>query len=340
MAPKAKILLLGPLDHAHKEWEALSEFGELVEPVSKNREEFLKECRDGKLDGVVAAFRPFSSVAVTGKFDEELCKVLPKSWRYLGICGAGYDSADPEACSKRDPPLLVSNVPGVPDDATADTAMFLLLGAIRNFNISMYNLRQGDWRGKPPPALGHDPQGKVLGILGMGGIGRNIKRKAEAFGMTTIYHNRSQLDPEMAGGAEYVSFEELLKKSDVLSVNVPSNPQTRHLISTEQFKLMKPTSVIINTARGPVINEAALVEALNKGEIAGAGLDVFEDEPKIHPGLQGNQNVMLLPHMGTYTGETQHKMEAFVIDNIRSALTGKGLISMIPEQRKQGLDKN
>ena len=231
-------------------------------------------------------------------------------------------------------------MPGVTDDATADTAIFLLLGAIRNFNISMYNLRQGEWRGKPPPALGHDPEGKVLGILGMGGIGRNIKRKAEVFGMTTIYHNRRKLDPEMAGGAEYVSFEELLTRSDVLSLNLPSNPKTRHIISTEQFKLMKPTSVIINTARGPVIDEAALVEALDNNEIAGAGLDVFEEEPKIHAGLKDNQKVMLLPHMGTWTSETQHKMEALVIDNIRSALAGKGLISMIPEQKELGLDKN
>jgi len=227
----------------------------------------------------------------------------------------------------------------MPDDATADTAMFLLLGAIRNFNISMYNLRQGDWRGKPLPALGHDPEGKVLGILGMGGIGRNLKKKAAAFGMTTIYHNRSKLDPELAGGAEYVSFEELLKRSDVLSLNLPSNPKTRHIISTEQFKIMKPTAVIINTARGAVIDEAALVEALNNGVIGGAGLDVFEEEPKIHPGLKDNQKAILLPHMGTWTGETQHKMEAFVIDNIRSGLGGKGLISLIPEQKEQGLDK-
>jgi glyoxylate reductase len=167
----------------------------------------------------------------------------------LTLSGAGYDSADPEACSKRDPPLLISNVPAVTDDATADTAMFLLLGTIRNFNISMYSLRQGDWRGKPLPAFGHDPQGKVLGILGMGGIGRNIKKKAAAFGMTTIYHNRKKLDPELADGAEYVSFEELLKRSDVLSLNLPSNPKTRHIISMDQFNLMKPSCVIINTAR-------------------------------------------------------------------------------------------
>jgi len=226
----------------------------------------------------------------------------------------------------------VSNVPTAVDDATADTAIFLMLGALRNFNTSMHALRRGEWRGKPAPTLGHDPQGKVLGILGMGGIGRNMSKKAAVFGMTTIYHNRRKLDDEKAGGAEYVSFEELLKKSDVLSLNLPLNPRTRHIISTEQFKLMKPTCVIINTARGAVIDEAALVDALNHGVIAGAGLDVFEEEPKIHPGLVKNDKVILLPHMGTWTSETQAKMEVWVIDNIRAGITKGKLISIIPEQ--------
>ncbi|EXJ85052.1 D-3-phosphoglycerate dehydrogenase [Capronia epimyces CBS 606.96] len=305
MATKPKILLLGQIDHAHRQWETLDSVGELIRPQSTNRADFIKECKSGKLDGVVAAYRTFGSVSITGFFDEELCKVLPKSWRYLASCGAGYDQIDAHACSARDPPLLVSNVPTAPDDATADTAIFLMLGALRNFNTSMAALRRGKWRGSPVPALGHDPQGKVLGILGMGGIGRNMKKKCDAFGMTTIYYNRRQLDPELAGGAEYVSFDELLKRSDVLSLNLPLNPNTRHIISTDQFKLMKPTAIVVNTARGAVIDEAALVDALDKGLIAGAGLDVFEEEPKIHPGLVANEKVILLPHMGTWTRETQ-----------------------------------
>ena len=207
--------------------------------------------------------------------------------------GAGYDQIIPDACSKRDPPLLVSHTPAVPDDATADTAIFLMLGALRNFNTSMAALRRGEFKGKPPPALGHDPQGKTLGILGMGGIGRNLKRKAESFGMKIIYHNRKELSSEMAGGAEYVSFEDLLKTSDVLSLNLPLNVKTRHIISVDEFKLMKPSAIIINTARGPVMDEAALVDALNQGVIAGAGLDVYEEEPKVHPGLVMNEKVLL-----------------------------------------------
>jgi glyoxylate reductase len=215
-----------------------------------------------------------------------------------------------------------------------------MLGSLRNFNTSMVTLRRGEFRGQPGPALGHDPQGKTLGILGMGGIGRNIKGKAAAFGMTTIYHNRNELSPEMADGAKYVSFEELLKTSDVLSLNLPLNAQTRHIVSRDQFKLMKPTAVVVNTARGPVMDEAALVDALDQGLIAGAGLDVYEEEPKVHPGLIKNDRVILLPHMGTWTKETLEKMETVVIDNIKSAVAGKGLLTIIGEQKNLAAKMN
>lgn len=317
---------------AQKEYQQLSELGELITPKATNREEFIRECQDGKLDGVVVAYRTFHSISVTGRFDEELCNVLPKSWKFLCHCGAGYDPIDADACSKRDPPLLVSNVPTAPDNATADTAIFLMLGALRNFNHSMVNLRRKQWKGDLGLALGHDPQGKVLGILGMGGIGRNMSKKAAVFGMTTIYHNRRKLEEEKAGGAEYVSFEDLLRKSDVLSLNLPLNPKTRHIIGAEQFKLMKPSCIIVNTARGAVMDEAALVDALDQGLIAGAGLDVFEEEPKIHPGLIKNEKVILLPHMGTWTEETMYKMEMWVVDNVRSALQTGKLMSIVPEQ--------
>lgn len=137
--------------------------------------------------------------------------------------GAGYDQIDVHACSARNPPIRVSNVPTAVDDATADVNMFLILGALRNFNAGMHALRQGKWRGQPAPPLGHDPQGKTLGILGMGGIGRNLKKKAEAFGMKVTYHNRRQLNEELSGGAQYVTFDELLSTSDVLSLNLPLN---------------------------------------------------------------------------------------------------------------------
>lgn len=329
---KPKVLLLGKIIHAHTTWQSLNDIAELVSPTATNRADFIQECKDGKLDGVVAAYRTFDSVTITGLVDEELVNALPNSLKYLAHCGAGYDQVDVHACSARTPPIRVSNVPTAVDDATADVNMFLIIGALRNFNAGMLALREGNWRGQPAPILGHDPEGKVLGILGMGGIGRNLKKKAEAFGMSVIYHNRRQLTEDLAGGAEYVTFDELLAKSDVISLNLPLNKNTRHIIGKPEFDKMKDGVVIVNTARGAVIDEAALVDALDSGKVYSAGLDVFEEEPKIHPGLVRNPNVMLVPHMGTWTVETQTAMEEWAIGNVRLALETGKLKSPVPEQ--------
>ncbi|KAF2717589.1 glyoxylate reductase [Polychaeton citri CBS 116435] len=330
---KPKVLLLGKIDHAHETWNSLSSLADLIEPKSTNRADFLKECASGELDGVVAAYRTFGSVSITGIWDAELVSALPASLCYCSHNGAGYDQIDVSACSERKPePIRVSNVPTIVDDATADTGVFLILGALRGFNTSMIALREGKWRGAPPPPLGHDPQGKVLGILGMGGIGRNMKKKCDAFGMKSIYHNRRKLSEEQADGAEYVSFEELLARSDVLSLNLPLNKHTRHIISTEEFKKMKDGVIIVNTARGAVIDEDALVKALDSGKVLSAGLDVYEEEPKVHPGLVKNPHVMLVPHMGTWTVETQTDMEKWTIGNIKAALETGKLNSPVPEQ--------
>ncbi|OGM49115.1 glyoxylate reductase [Aspergillus bombycis] len=329
---KPKVLLLGEIIHAHTTWQSLGDIAELVKPTATNRAEFIQECKDGKLDGVVAAYRTFDSVSITGLVDEEVVNALPSSLKYLAHCGAGYDQVDVHACSARTPPIRVSNVPTAVDDATADVNMFLIIGALRNFNTGMLALREGKWRGQPSPALGHDPEGKVLGILGMGGIGRNLKKKAEAFGMRVIYHNRRQLTEELAGGADYVTFDELLAQSDVISLNLPLNKNTRHIIGKPEFDKMKNGVVIVNTARGAVIDEAALVDALDSGKVYSAGLDVFEEEPKIHPGLVRNPNVMLVPHMGTWTVETQTAMEEWAMENVRLAIEAGKLKSPVPEQ--------
>ncbi|OKL60118.1 putative 2-hydroxyacid dehydrogenase UNK4.10 [Talaromyces atroroseus] len=334
---RPKALLLGEILYADKTWDALSDVADLITTQATNRAEFVQQCKDGKFDGVVAAYRTFGSISITGPFDEELVSVLPKSLLFVAHCGAGYDQIDVHACSARDPPIRVSNVPTVVDDSTADVNMFLILGALRNFNTGMVALREGKWRGQPNPSLGHDPEGKVLGILGMGGIGRNLKRKAEAFGMKVIYHNRRQLSDTLADGAEYVSFDDLLAKSDVISLNLPLNmtasqKHTRHIIGKPEFEKMKDGVVVVNTARGAVIDEAALVEALDSGKVFSAGLDVFEEEPKVHPGLLRNPNVMLVPHMGTWTFETITAMEEWTIANVRQAVEKGTLKSIVPEQ--------
>jgi glyoxylate reductase len=208
-----------------------------------------------------------------------------------------------------------------------------MLGALRRITIPFQAVRKGDWRGKNFQ-LGHDPKKKVLGVLGMGGIGQAVAQRAKAFGMTIQYHNRNQLPASEEQGAKYVSFDELMQTSDVISLNLALNPSTRHIIAKAQFDMMKDGVVIVNTARGPIIDEAALVDALNSGKVFSAGLDVFEEEPKIHPGLMENENVVLLPHVGTSTWESQKGMELLVLQNLRSAVEGKGLVTQVAEQKK------
>ena len=223
MASKPKVLLLGTIDHASalEAYEALSSLATLITTSATNPKDFLAECRNGALDGVKVIYRTFQSVSLTGRIAGEIVDALSKIG-VKAIChnGAGYDQIDVQACT--DAGIYVSHVPVAVDNATADTALFLLLGALRAFNSPLLALRNGKWRGGSPP-LGHDPEGKVLGILGMGGIGKNLKKKAEALGMKVIYHNRRKLSSEDAGGAEYVSFEELLSGSDVISCNLPLN---------------------------------------------------------------------------------------------------------------------
>ncbi|KAF5693196.1 d-3-phosphoglycerate dehydrogenase [Fusarium globosum] len=331
MADKPKVLFLGSIKQAHEEFASLGEIVEPVYPKSNQRSAFIEETKSGAFDGVKAIYGTNKSVGITGPFDAELLDILPKSLKFICHNGAGYDPIHVPECTSRG--ILVSNTPTAVDDATADITIFLLIGALRNISSSIFTLREGTWRGTPPPSLGHDPQGKVLGILGMGGIGRNVARKARAFGMTVRYHNRSRLSPDLEDGAEYVDFETLLKDSHVLSLNLPLNPKTRHTIGKPQFDIMKRGIVIVNTARGAVMDEAALVEALESGQVASAGLDVFENEPEVHPGLLKNKNVLLVPHMGTWTVETERLMEAWAMDNVRLAVTEGKLKSIVSEQK-------
>lgn len=267
-------------------------------------------------------FRIFSQSfsQVTGLFDEQLVNGLPDTLKFICHNGAGYDqstsyfpfplsltdesrahplacvtSVDIPSCTTRR--IQVSNVPVAVDDATADTALFLLLGSIRQFGPSQRSLYSGNFNSSLP--LSNDPKGKLLGIVGMGGIGRAFAKRARSMGMKVQYHNRNRLSPELEDGAEYVdTLEGLLESSDVVSLNLPLNEKTKGLMGKEEFGRMKKSAILINTARGGVVIEQALVDALEKGEIAGCGLDVYEEEPKIHEGLLKSAKAFLLPHVG------------------------------------------
>ncbi|TGJ81880.1 hypothetical protein E0Z10_g6901 [Xylaria hypoxylon] len=323
------VLCIGTLADAVKEWQALSSKYSLLEFPSGTREEFLANCRNGVYDSVVGCYRSNNSTRFTGRFDAELVDALPKSWKYIAHNGAGYDSVDVDACSRRQ--IAVSNTPIAADGATADVGIFLMLGAMRMAYFSLTSLRTGKWLGDTP--RGHDPKGKTVGILGMGGIGRAFAYRARAFGMRIIYHNRRRLDPSLEKDAEYVSFDDLLAKSDILSLNLALNKSTRHIIGAPELARTKPGVVIVNTARGALIDEAALVEALDSGHVSAVGLDVYENEPKIHPGLVKNERAFLLPHVGTYTYETARAMELLVLRNLETVVDEGKMLTLVAEQK-------
>lgn len=288
------------------------------------------------------------NIQLTGPFDAELVSKLPPSLKYICHNGAGYDNIDVAACTSRGLPSLsiafstranlslldiqVSHTPRAVNAATADIAIFLLLGALRRIHIPYAAIRASKWRG-PSPQLGYDPQKKVLGIIGMGGIGREVAARARAFGMTIQYYNRSRLSADLEQGAKYVSFEELIKTSDVISLNCSLTKETTGLIGKKEFAAMKKGVIIVNTARGKLIDEQALVDALEEGKVFSAGLDVYEEEPKVNQGLLDNPNVVLLPHIGTSTWETQRDMELLVLENLESAVRKEALVTRVPEQQ-------
>ncbi|KAJ5391492.1 2-hydroxyacid dehydrogenase [Penicillium cosmopolitanum] len=306
--PSQAALLIGEITHARKEWESLSSLLALKEFPNGTREEFIKNCKAGQYDDVVAIYRSNTS---------------NKSLRYICHNGAGYDNIDVPACTQKN--IAVSSTPVAVNNATADVGIFLMIGALRQAYVPQAALRAGQWHGKT--TLGRDPQNKVLGILGMGGIGREMATRAKAFGMKIQYHNRSRLSPELENGATYVSFDELLANSDVFSLNLALNASTRHIIGAPEFSKMKDGVVIVNTARGALIDEKALVAAIDSGKVGSAGLDVYEKEPQIEPGLVNNPRIMLLPHIGTMTYETQKEMEVLVLDNLKLAVEKGELIT-------------
>ena len=213
--------------------------------------------------------------------------------------------------------VRVAHTPGVLTAATADLAMALLLSTARRIVESDRYVREGRWKGWSPTLMrGMELNGAVLGIVGMGRIGQAVSQRAEAFGMQVIHHSRS-------GGC---SLEDLLAQSDVISLHCPLTPETHHLIGQEAFEQMKPSAILINTARGPVVDESALVDALETGQISGAGLDVFEAEPQIHPGLISNPSVVLLPHIGSATIATRRKMGLMVASDLVRGIAGEPLL--------------
>lgn len=268
---------------------------------------------------------------LTEKVDEELLDTAGDQLKVVANVAVGFNNIDVPACEARG--VVATNTPQVLTETTADTAFGLMLMATRRFGEGERIIRSGTpWQWGMFYLLGMGLQGKTVGIVGMGQIGQAMARRCVAFGMTVVYADEFELDEATAaalGGARRMPLDELLATADVVSLHCPLTESTRHLINAESLAAMKKTAYVVNSARGPVVDEAALVAALQNGDIAGAGLDVFENEPQVHPGLLECENVVLLPHLGSATTETRTAMADLAARNVLALLDGAEAITPV-----------
>jgi glyoxylate reductase len=271
-----------------------------------------EECRD--VEGILVN---------SSQVNEEVLSAAPKL-RAISNCGVGYDNIDVAACNRRRIPI--TNTAGSLEETTADLAFTLLLATARRAIEADRYVREGRWdRWQWGLMHGLDVHHKTLGLLGFGGIGRPMARRGLGFCMRILYYarHRAAESVERELHAEYVDLETLLRESDFISLHVPLTPETRHIINGKAISQMKNTAILVNTARGPVVDEGALVEALSSRKIAGAGLDVFEGEPRVNPNLASLDNAVLAPHIGSATGETRLRMATLAVRNLLAMLAGE-----------------
>jgi glyoxylate reductase len=317
--PKPKVLATHPL---FEEARAILDRNCDVEYWSRSeripRDEFLRCAKDK--EGLVCL--------LTERVDEDLLKAAPKL-RIASNVAVGFDNIDVAACTRRG--VVATNTPGVLDETTADFAWALMMAVARRIGEGEALVRSGNWKGWGLDQLvGTDVWGKSLGIIGFGRIGRAMARRASGFQMRVLYSDavRASESVEQELQAEFREFNALLAEADFVSVHVPLLPETRGLFDAPRFSRMKPTAYLVNTSRGPVVDEAALVHALENGKIAGAALDVFENEPFIHPGLK-RTNVILAPHIASASRETRTKMACMAAQNVVSLFAGQRPANML-----------
>jgi glyoxylate reductase len=311
--PKPKVFATHQLfEEARKTLDTHCDIQYWCEPERPPREEVLRRIKD----------REALICLLTEKVNEELLRSAPKL-RIVSNVAVGFDNIDLDACSKRG--VVATNTPGVLDETTADFAWTLLLAVARRLAEGEALARSGNWKGWNLDQLcGADIWGKTLGIVGFGRIGRAVARRASGFQMKVVYTDavRAPADVESSLNSEFRDMNSLLAESDFISLHVPLLPETRGLFDGPKFFRMKPTAFLINTSRGPVVDEAALVAALENRKIAGAALDVYENEPFIHPGLK-RPNVVLAPHLASASIETRSKMATIAANNVIALFQGQ-----------------
>lgn len=312
--PKAKILLSrhypqAVIDRAQQDYDVV-----LPEPdASANGDALVAQCTG--VDGAL--------ISASNKFSADVIAKLPDRLKIIASFSVGYEHVDLEAAKAKG--IIVSNSPDVLNDATADTALLLLLAASRRARESQDMVLKGEWTGwSPTHLLGKQPTGKRLGIIGMGRIGRAMAERCRALGMEIHYHNRSRLAADLEGDATYhATPDELFRVSDFLSLHCEMTPQTTKLVNARTIELMPEAPVIVNTARGGIVDDEALIAALKSGRVAAAGLDVFDGEPNLNPGYLDIPTAFLLPHIGSATLDTRNAMGFRALDNLDAFFDGR-----------------
>jgi glyoxylate reductase len=310
---KAKVFITHPLyPDARNLLQSCCDCEFWSKPERPSGDEFLGRLKDK--DGLVCL--------LTERVADDVLRTAPKL-RIVANVAVGYDNVDVPACTRRG--VAVTNTPGVLDETTADFAWTLMMAVARRLVEADQYVRAGNWKGWDfDQFCGTDVWGKTVGIVGFGRIGRAVARRAAGFGMKVIYNSRTRAaqDIEKELRAEYRDLNALLAEADFVTLHVPLNGDTRQMFDAPKLLRMKATAFLINTSRGPVVDEAALVHALESGKIAGAGLDVFEQEPFVHPGLK-RPNVVLAPHLGSASNETRGKMALVAAQNIVALFQGQ-----------------
>lgn len=284
--------------------------------------------RDELLEASVGADALF--IMPFDRLDSEFFKRVPASVKVIATYSVGFDHIDLQAAANRK--IAIAYTPGINANATADIAILLMLGASRRAYEGQEMVRTGTWTPSSPVLLGWQLTGKTLGILGMGRVGQAVAQRARAFGMTIHYSNPTRLPAALEKDTVFHSSpQDLLKVSEFLSLHAPETPETHRFINSKTIELLPRGAILINTARGGLVADEDLIAALKSGRVAAAGLDVFEGEPKLHPGYAALKNTFLLPHMGSATVETRLAMGMVVLDNIDAVLEGKPAPSLVQD---------
>lgn len=305
---------------------------EVVHLVSESRSHFLSSFGPGgPYEGTVAVYRRNASSEFIGKFDASLIHALADTSmvRWIAHNGSGYDEIDVQACKERG--IMVSNTPRANEDATATATLYLMLSCLRQFSMAERSLRSGTWRKPYNAAQIHDVTGRTLGILGLGGIGLRFAHLAHAFPMRIIYFSRRKAE-SAPDWCEYVSsIEELCKQVDVLSLHVPLNQSTVGMIGEKEIRTLRRGSILLNTSRGRIVDQEAVIRALEDGHLSSVGLDVYPDEPRVDPRLLTFPRCTLLPHIGGESAEAWRTRELQALGNLRAFVLGGVGDDIVPE---------